>query len=383
MENENVKSQKKHKAVKVMTIILAVILVLVIGIVLALKFTIYKEFPELKGEPKAGKWYQVSIKNAKSSDGSEWHGFFRKGIENKLVVYFFGGGVSVNEYTASHSTAFYTPTCKNQAFMAEQGLGNQKDNNPFKDWSFVLIPYATGDFHVGTGEFKYKDEKGNEKTLYHNGYNNYSKFIEKAKSYVGSPETLLVTGFSAGGFAASLLADDVIGHFPSATNITVSVDSSLLLNDKWHDYAVNVWKAPTEVSQRLTGNNLVLDSLTALHQKRPDAKILFDCSVRDAELCRFQSYFDTGNINSTKANGDKFQKDLKAMVEGLQTNIDGVGIFIWELGADKDSKNTQHTILYGQFTDKLNRDKSIADWMIDAVNGNVKSYGLDLLEKQY
>ena len=42
-------------------------------------------------------------------------------------------------------------------------------------------------------------------------------------------------------------------------------------------------------------------------------------------------------------------------------------------------QNLQHAV----FKDKLNGGKSIADWMFDAVNGNVKTYGLDLLDKKY
>ena len=44
---------------------------------------------------------------AKSSDGSEWHGIFRKGTENKVVVYFFGGGVSITPETSEGGKKFY------------------------------------------------------------------------------------------------------------------------------------------------------------------------------------------------------------------------------------------------------------------------------------
>lgn len=102
-----------------------------------------------------------------------------------------------------------------QDFVAQGGIGSTIDENPFKDWTFIVIPYASGDFHTGTGEYHYTQD-GTDKTVYHNGYNNYSAFIDEIKAYVGEPDTLLVTGFSAGGFATSLLADDVIGHFPTA-----------------------------------------------------------------------------------------------------------------------------------------------------------------------
>ena len=70
-----------------MLIIIAIIILLIaIGIFLLLKLTFLKTFPELKGEPEIGKWYEVKVDGAKSSDGSEWHGIFRKGMENKAVL---------------------------------------------------------------------------------------------------------------------------------------------------------------------------------------------------------------------------------------------------------------------------------------------------------
>ena len=243
------------------------------------------------------------------------------------------------------------------------------------------MPYATGDFHSGTGEYHYL--KNNvEQTVYHTGYDNYSSFIEKARQYVGEPDTLLVTGFSAGGFATSLLADDVIGRFPSATDVTVCVDSSLLLYDGWHETAADLWKSLKEISDRLTGNNIVLDSLTALYQKRGDSvKILFDCSYRDDTLQQYQSFIRTGKMEKNKENGDIFQKDLRQMVDDLQNNIPGIGIYIWNYNQDSSTGNTQHTIISSNLFDKLEDDISVAEWIITAVDGDVSSHGLHLLEE--
>lgn len=378
-----VKKKKKHMVLTVMLIVLVVIVILVICISCGLSKTFLMKHPELDGEPEVGKWYRITPESAKSSNGTEWHGMLRKGSENKLVVYFFGGGVSITEETSRGGKEFYAEDMTGQDFVATWGIGSGDEANPFKDWSFLVIPYASGDFHSGTGEYRYT-ENGKEKVVYHQGYTNYAAFIEEAKQYIGSPDTLLVTGFSAGGFATSLLADDVIDRFPSATNVTVCVDSSLLLYDGWHETAKNLWQSPSEITERLTSNNIVLDSLTALHNKRGDrVKILFDCSVRDDTLMQYQAYIREGKMSKTKENGDLFQKDLKAMVDGLQSNIKGVGIYIWEYAIDKDTKNTQHTILSSQVFEKLNGEKSVADWMIDAINGNVQTYGLELLDKQY
>lgn len=366
-----------EKTIKFIGIILAIAVVIAFIVVAAiLGKTVLIKHSELVGEPEVGKWYRITPEGTQSSDGSEWHGIFKKGTENKVVVYFFGGGVSITPETSEGGNKFYATSMTGQDFVAEGGIGSNAENNPFKDWNFIVIPYATGDFHSGTGVYEGK------KTVHHTGYSNYSAFVEQIKPYVGEPDTLLVTGFSAGGFGTSLLADDVIDRFPSAKNVTVCVDSSLLLYDGWHETAVNLWQSPKEISDRLVTDNLVLDSLTALYEKRGDSvKILFDCSYRDDTLMQYQSYINTGKMDKTKALGDEFQRDLADMVKGLQENIPGVGIYIWSHAEDAETHNTQHTIISSNVFDRLEDGISVADWIHAAVNGDVQSHGLALLNK--
>ena len=376
-------AKPKRRVWKIVLIVfLALVVVAAVAVGVILSKTVLVKHPELTGEPEVGKWYRITPEGTKSSDGSEWHGLIRLGTENKVVVYFFGGGVSITGETSVGGKEFYATTAGIQDFVASGGIGSDSESNPFKDWTFLVLPYATGDFHSGTGAYHYTDG-GKEKTVYHNGYNNYAALIEAAKQYVGAPDTLLVTGFSAGGFATSLLADDVIDRFPSAENITVCVDSSLLLYDGWHETAVNLWQSPKEISDRLTTNNLVLDSLTALYHKRGDSvKILFDCSYRDDTLMQYQSYINTGKMDQTKALGDQFQKDLAKMVADLQENIPGVGIYIWRCGEDESTGNTQHTIISSNVFDALEDGVSVADWIYAAVSGDIQTHGLELLEME-
>ena len=375
------KKNKRHIGKTILIVVLALLIVAVVLVAVIVGKTVLVKHPELKGEPEIGKWYRITPAGTKSSDGSEWHGLIRLGTENKVVVYFFGGGASINGYTSERGKEFFATTASVQDFVASGGIGSSAEENPFRDWTFLVLPYASGDFHSGTGEYHYTDG-GNEKIVYHNGYNNYSAFMDAATSYVGEPDTLLVTGFSAGGFGTSLLADDVIDRFPSAKNITVCVDSSLLLYDGWHETAVDLWHSPEEISNRLVTDNLVLDSLTALYEKRGDSvKILFDCSYRDDTLQQYQAYIRTGTMTKDKENGDLFQKDLAEMVKGLQDNIPGIGIYIWNHAEDAETHNTQHTIISSNVFDKLEDGVSVADWIVAAVNGEVQSHGLALLEK--
>ncbi len=104
---EAILKKKKKRKFKIVGIIFSIIIVLLLAVFITLKMTFLKSFPELTGDPEIGKWYRVTPEGTKSSDGSEWHGIFRKGTENKVVVYFFGGGVSINDETSKGGKEFF------------------------------------------------------------------------------------------------------------------------------------------------------------------------------------------------------------------------------------------------------------------------------------
>lgn len=375
--------KKKHILRNIMICFLIILLTVGIGIRLFLnKLNVkYEELPE---EPVIGQWYRVSPEGASSSDGSEWHGLFRKGSENKVFIFFYGGGVSFNEKTSwNKPDRFYTPDMALQDAFAGIGITTADEQNPFKDWTFLAVEYSTGDFHCGTNKLQLEAD-GEKKTVYHNGYNNYTGFMKMVIPYIGEPETLVISGSSAGGFATALLSDDIItNYFPETKNITSCVDSSLLYYDSWKWTAENIWKSPEEISNKLVGDNLVLDSLIDLENKHPDVKILFTCSNRDDALQSYQAYIDDGKMGTGKEYSNKFQQGLKKMVLDMQENLNNPGFYIFEYGLKEDTTSTQHQILPGNVFDKLSGDKSAAEWLMDAVDGNIVSYGLDLLDKEY
>ena len=375
--------KKKH----ILRNILIGLLVLLIAAGIGIRVFLNKldvKYEELPEEPVTGQWYRVSPEGARSSDGSEWHGLFRKGSENKVFVFFYGGGVSFNEETSLNKPVrFYTPDMSLQDAFAGMGITTMDEQNPFKDWTFLAIEYASGDFHSGQNELTITKD-GKTKTVYHYGYNNYTGFMKMVMPYIEEPEALVISGSSAGGFATSLLSDDMItNYFPNTKNITSCVDSSLLYYDDWKWTAENIWKSPEEISDKLISDNLVLDSLIDLENKHPEVKILFACSNRDDALQSYQAYIDDGKMGTSKEYSDKFQKGLKKMVLDMQDKLDNPGIYIFEYGLKEDTTGTQHQILPGNVFDKLSGNKSAAEWLMDAVNGDIGSYGLDLLDKEY
>ena len=76
--------KKKHRKLKKILLVLGcVIVILAIGTFVLLKNTILKSFPKLTGEPEIGKWYEVAVEGTQSSDGSEWHGIFKRAPQIK------------------------------------------------------------------------------------------------------------------------------------------------------------------------------------------------------------------------------------------------------------------------------------------------------------
>ena len=371
--------------------ILGIILLFILIILLCIYFFVL-QYPEIKENPKTTKWYRVSDKAMKDSEGNSYHALFKKGSENNVLVYFAGGGVSVNEEMAkddTYNTKLVKPDFLANITMNMGGLASDAEGSPFKDWSMILFPYATGDFHAGTGEFKYIDKDGKEKTLYHNGYNNYTlamrEILEKAE--IGNPDKVVVTGYSAGGFATALLSDNIYtNYFPNAKSKNVLVDAALLLNDDWHSIATNVWKTPKNISDKLTTNNLTLDCLKALNEKYGNnIHLLFDSSTRDGDLAKVQNYFDTGGMDVNEDKGDIYQQTLKDTIPEFKKA--NVSLFIWDgVGWYNDTRNlTAHTIIAtpAVWLSFEKQKKSIAEWLNDAVNGELKDYGINLINKEY
>ena len=371
-------------------------LLLLVALIVAgcvIKFVV--NYPEIKNDLTVGKWYRVSNEAMKDSEGHSYHALLKKGSENKVMIYFAGGGVSVDEVSAredTYNTKELWPDYLANVTMNMGGLASDVEGSPFKDWTLILFPYATGDFHSGTGEFKYIDTDGKEKILYHNGYNNYTLAMQEImeKAGIEDADTVLVTGFSAGGFATALLSDDIYtNYFPNAQNKNVLVDSSLIEYDGWRNVAENVWVTPKEISDKLITNNLTLDCLRSLHEKYGDGiHLMFDCSTRDGDLAKVQHSLQNGlsmQNDVDESQGDEFQETLKRNIPLFQEA--GVSLFLFDgIAWYDDPRNlTAHTIISTPvvWLPFEEQGQSVAGWLTDAINGTLKDYGLDLVNKQY
>ncbi|MBQ0065716.1 MAG: hypothetical protein KBT48_08105 [Firmicutes bacterium] len=321
-------------------------------------------------------WETISTPDGISSDGSPWKGLYKQGKENNLLVYFVGGGMSFDpEMDMDKEEQFFERNLWYLDQLPYYRIFSESKKNPYKDWSFIIVPYSSGDLHIGQGEYTYINEQGKEETVYHHGYTNFISLMETLKPRINSPEKLVVTGSSAGGFAAALLTEDIKEYFPETKNVTCLIDAGFLFYDSWKE-AATYWNAPEHIINRIHSNNIVLDSLEQLE----DVKILFVCSTRDSALQSYQRYIDHGIFMYNKEAGDTFFSNLKEMVEGIQ-QFENSGVYIYDFVVSEEYALTKHMVLPDLPFELLQEQISVADWLEDAIESEIYSIGTDLLEK--
>ena len=346
-------------------------------------------------EPKqTGEWFELAPDGAVCGDGSPLSTRMRLGKENKVIVIFYGGGISFNEYTAARpyigftvdaEPGFYSSNAEDQIpYWCNMGIGDSAAANPFRNWTIVVIPYATGDFHIGNAEFPYTAADGTEAVLLHHGYDNYRAIMEEAMGYITEqPEELLVAGWSAGGYGAAMLTEDLMqNYFPDAGHVTLCVDSSLLVLDDWTEIFSEVWNASDIFTDKIRSDNLIVDFMSYLYETYGDRMtFLYVGSVRDGALAKYQTFFDIGVYAADNRNVSVYTAYLRVMIRQLQKKIPTIGIYLFDNLPFSLRPNqfwlTQHTILetrtfFWRLTDRI----SVAVWLDQAVRGNVSSHGL-------
>ena len=370
-------SRKRNKLVLILGVVLLALiaLVLIVTVWRPSAATVRRELPD---NPRTGVWYRVSPPGALDSTGESWHGLFRLGTENRVLINFMGGGFSIDQDSAQRDEEFYYHRSNHDEFI-RLGITSQDERNPFRDWTMIVLPYSTADFHVGTGEFPYVDINGENAVLHHSGFRNFSLMMETVYGMIGTPDTVLITGWSAGGFGTAMLADSILGeYFPDVERSVVVVDSAVLAGD-WPAIAEEIWQAPPEITDTLQGSNLTLDSLQHLSANHPETTILFTCSCRDAILSRYQNYLMGGEFSATEASRQVFRTQLKGTADGVLA-LGNSSVFIWDDHPENPLSDTGHISIGKRFFANTFDGTTFAQWLSDAIDGPISSHGLDLLE---
>ena len=360
-----------------------------------------QEAPILLGEPAEKVWYKVPVPEGKCGDGSEYHIYVRKGTCDKLCVFFSGGGIAINEYMAARpvnggSVAAWLPNYYwnnlrvfTQVMNINVGITKNGPDNPFDDWNFLVITYATGDMHVGNSTFRYhvvQDdvETEEEDVLYFHGYENFLAAMRVGKKLFPVTSKLLIAGESAGAFAVPALAEQIAGEFyPACRDVTLFSDSAQLLFKDWKRTLRDVWQTREELWKDVNGKNLTLEWYRGVFRRQGTRfRYLYSGSVMDYLLSAFYNDVTNKIYDTDTQIQEDYYRQMQKMIASLRKLNPEFAFFIhdWHRPLSMYKGGTIHTaVRQPEFTIRTQDDVTMAYWLSECVEGRTFDVGMELM----
>lgn len=176
----------------------------------------------------AGEWTQMLPGgDTICSNGTPYSYFVRPAAteSDKLLIHFQGGGAcwfgQICDIQGENPT--YDPFVDESDHPINYaGIFNfDNEENPFADYNMVMVPYCTADVHVGNTDTTYEiaatdTTPAKEVTIFHRGYVNATTVLDWTFNNVADPDTVFVTGCSAGSIPSPFYAAMIAEQYPAA-----------------------------------------------------------------------------------------------------------------------------------------------------------------------
>ncbi len=161
----------------------------------------------------------------------EFRFYAKHGSSNNLGIYFMGGGGCWSKFTCTNLKPYSQEVNVSLDLLieAQHGLledenGEQlggilinRQDNPFVDWSFVVIPYCTGDIHMGANDYDYANLFDSQPlVIQHRGAVNFHAALDWMKKHISTPDKIFISGSSAGSYPAMFHFPYVQDHYQTA-----------------------------------------------------------------------------------------------------------------------------------------------------------------------
>jgi len=173
--------------------------------------------------PSGEGWNKVlAPASCRCSDGTPFHYWVRAANPEKVLFFLNGGGACFSAETCASESATYTVNLEGDDGPGDEGIFDlDNEANPLADYSMVVVPYCTGDLHLGTRMNDY----GNGVEVHHNGYTNGSTALAAAAALFPRATEVVVAGSSAGSAGAPAYGGGAHDVWPDA-DIAVIADAS-------------------------------------------------------------------------------------------------------------------------------------------------------------
>ena len=210
--------------------------------------------PAIEAPPQTWTW--VPFDNAYCGNGTKTGiGVNLTSASNRLLIYLQEGGACwdaltcvsplVSNFTTGYGASDFAADAADTTYLNLPGgfFDRSAAANPFKDYSYVFVPYCTGDTHSGSNVTSF-----GALPAYFVGFRNITAYLERLVVTFPGADRIVLAGSSAGGFGATLNWWQTAQAFPGARVDMISDSGAIMPND--------VLPSPntTEAAQRAAWN---------------------------------------------------------------------------------------------------------------------------------
>jgi len=167
----------------------------------------------------AGTWNQITPGGETTcGHGAPYSFYYREGPGEDLLINFQGGGMCWNAQTCNVSTTTFDDSINpgdpsdNPALFPVGITDFGNPENPFVNYDMIYVNYCTGDMHTGNAVVGY-DYNGNWFETRHKGAINAAAVLNWVYANFPNPDSVFVTGCSAGSVGAAYWATDIMRHY--------------------------------------------------------------------------------------------------------------------------------------------------------------------------
>ncbi len=321
--------------------------------------------------------------------------FFRAGDPRKLVIVWDGGGACWDANTcigtALAGSPIYTQTVDETVadLDAAQGLGDRDNpDNPLGDYTQVLIPYCSGDTHLGgtSTTYVYTAPDGTTLpwTIHHRGYDNVVAVLDWLADYyrndVGRPPSrVFLSGASAGGYGVLYAYPAVADWLPRRTRVRTLVDAANgVINQDFFDRALTpggVWGVWQNLAPELAGafasgpDEIWIETLKSLGAHYPRARFgQYTTAFDDTQIFFF-------NVARNVTAPELWNDPLQIVAAGLEWTVRARAYMLltalqtWNYRFYL-AQGTDHTIIADDkfYTENTAQGVQFVDWVDDMIN---------------
>ncbi len=326
--------------------------------------TIVAAAPALGDEPQtAAEWTPFDGgPDTTCADGSEVHFLERIADPKKVVLYFEGGGACFSAETCAFDgpeRSYFPTSLATPEWLADRGgiFDASDPQNPLADYSFVYVPYCTGDVHLGNRTTEYSSDLSVE----HRGFVNGTAALDHLVAAYPDTSELVVAGMSGGSIPTPFYAGLAADALPEARITTLGDGSGAFPSDPFLNTFVGLlWGTADTIPDWPE-----TEGLTVRDWGIPDLYRYAGAHAPEVTFAKIDFAYDETQSFYADLVGVAAD-DLLSLIDQNEADIEAAGVPV----ASYIAPGTNHTILDSdRFYELEVEGVRLVDWVSDVVRG--------------